>query len=124
MIRGVPRLSGAPVRLRLLVRAGRDLYDAPVSSRLCPNPCTPGDPAPHGRSARVLDLERIEIHFLANPDPQLRFALLTDFVDAKEETLPEDAQLLGFAQGAISALNAKYASAASPETPDAAASRE
>jgi hypothetical protein len=40
-----------------IVRAGRDLYDAPVSSRLCPNPCTPGDPAPHGRSARVLDLE-------------------------------------------------------------------
>jgi hypothetical protein len=37
--------------------AGQVLYDAPVSSRLCPNPCTPGDPSAHGQSARVLDLE-------------------------------------------------------------------
>jgi hypothetical protein len=37
--------------------AGQVLYDAPVSSRLCPNPCTPGDPFAHGQSARVLDLE-------------------------------------------------------------------
>jgi hypothetical protein len=40
-----------------IVRAGQVLYDAPVSSRLCPNPCTPVDPSPHGQSARVLDLE-------------------------------------------------------------------
>ena len=42
----------------------------------------PGDarPAP---SAAVL-LERLEIHYLANPDPSLRFALLTDFADAHE----------------------------------------
>jgi hypothetical protein len=40
-----------------IVNAGRAVYDAPVSSRLCPNPCTPGDPSPHGHSARVLDLD-------------------------------------------------------------------
>ena len=40
-------------------------------------------------SAAVL-LERLEIHYLANPDPQLRFALLTDFADAPAEHVPED----------------------------------
>ena len=41
------------------------------------------------QSAAAL-LERLEIHYLANPDPQLRFALLTDFADAPHETMPED----------------------------------
>lgn len=36
---------------------GQVLYNAPVTSRLCPNPCTPGDPSAHGQSARVLDIE-------------------------------------------------------------------
>ena len=35
-------------------------------------------------------LEKLEIHYLANPDPQLRFALLTDFADAADGALPED----------------------------------
>ena len=35
-------------------------------------------------------LERLEIHYLANPDPNLRFALLTDFTDAPHETMPQD----------------------------------
>ena len=37
------------------------------------------------RSARPL-LERLEIHYLSNPDPNLRFALLTDFADAPHGT--------------------------------------
>ena len=41
------------------------------------------------RSAAAL-LERLEVHFLANPDPLLRFALLTDFADAPAEQMPED----------------------------------
>jgi cellobiose phosphorylase len=52
--------------------------------------------------------DAMEVRFLANPDANLRFALLTDFVDAPEQTLPEDAQLLRVAQEAIAALNAKY----------------
>src|SRR5262249_39715200 len=40
-------------------------------------------------SAEVL-LERLEIHYLSNPDPQLRFALLTDFADAPAASMPED----------------------------------
>ncbi len=35
-------------------------------------------------------IETLEIHHLANRDPHLHFALLTDFRDAPEEILPED----------------------------------
>jgi cyclic beta-1,2-glucan synthetase len=35
-------------------------------------------------------LETLEIHHLANRDPHLHFALLTDFRDAPEEILPGD----------------------------------
>jgi cyclic beta-1,2-glucan synthetase len=59
------------------------------------------------QSAAVL-LERLEIHYLSNPDPQLRFALLTDLADAAEEHMPEDE---GYVQGAldgIKALNDRY----------------
>ena len=41
------------------------------------------------QSAAML-FERLEIHYLANPDPQFRFALLTDFADAPEQEMPED----------------------------------
>ena len=44
-------------------------------------------------SAAVL-AERLETHYLSNPDPSLRFALLTDFADAPHETMPEDDELV------------------------------
>ena len=59
-------------------------------------------------SARVL-LERLEITYLANPDPNLRFALLTDFADAPEEHRPEDESLIRGALDGVAALNARYA---------------
>ncbi len=59
-------------------------------------------------SARVL-LERLEIHYLANPDPQLRFALLTDFADAPTETRPEDDGYVQSAIEGVRALNQRYA---------------
>ena len=37
-------------------------------------------------------LERLEIQYLANPEPGLSFALLTDFADAPTGKLPEDAR--------------------------------
>jgi len=55
-------------------------------------------------------VETLEIHYLANRDQQLYFALLTDFQDAPEETRPEDARLLQRARAGIEMLNAKYAS--------------
>ena len=53
-------------------------------------------------------LETMEIHHLANPDPQLHFALLTDFRDAASETVPEDQGLLQRAQAGVERLNRKY----------------
>jgi cellobiose phosphorylase len=52
--------------------------------------------------------EALEVRFLANQDANLSFALLTDFVDASEETLPGDAELLEHAQAQIRALNEKH----------------
>ncbi|WP_416224001.1 GH36-type glycosyl hydrolase domain-containing protein [Thiohalophilus sp.] len=53
-------------------------------------------------------LEAMEIRYLGNRDPNLYFALLTDFVDAPEQTLPDDEALLEYARAAVEALNATY----------------
>lgn len=57
----------------------------------------------------IADLvEALEVRFLANRDDNLRFCLLTDFGDAKAETMPPDTMLLKRAQKGIDALNQKY----------------
>ena len=56
-------------------------------------------------------VEALEVRFLANRDENLHFGLLTDFRDAGEETIPEDAPLLRLAQKSIEVLNEKYRSA-------------
>ena len=56
-------------------------------------------------------LETIEIHHLANRDPNLHFGLLTDFSDAAAETLPEDAGLREELRAGIAGLNRKYGAA-------------
>ena len=53
-------------------------------------------------------VEGMEVRYLANRDSNLHFALLTDFLDAQQETLDEDAALLERASQAIEALNDKY----------------
>ncbi|HUG98133.1 MAG TPA: glucoamylase family protein [Gammaproteobacteria bacterium] len=53
-------------------------------------------------------LEAMEIRYLGNRDANLFFALLTDFRDAPEQTLPDDAALLDHARAAVEALNATY----------------
>jgi cyclic beta-1,2-glucan synthetase len=53
-------------------------------------------------------LEALEIRYLGNRDPNLFFALLTDFRDAPEQTLPEDAALIDHARTAVEALNEAY----------------
>ncbi len=53
-------------------------------------------------------LEAMEIRYLGNRDPNLFFALLTDFHDAPEQTLPDDDALLDHARAAVEALNATY----------------
>lgn len=53
-------------------------------------------------------LEDLEIRYLGNRDPNLYFALLTDFPDATEQTLPGDAALLASVRAGVEALNETY----------------
>ncbi len=53
-------------------------------------------------------LGALEIRYLGNRDPNLYFALLTDFRDALECTQPEDDALLAHARAAVEALNVTY----------------
>jgi cyclic beta-1,2-glucan synthetase len=53
--------------------------------------------------------QRLELHYLANPERNAQFALLTDWADAPTATLPTDAALLDAAIVRITALNARHA---------------
>ncbi|TAK23403.1 MAG: DUF3131 domain-containing protein [Chloroflexota bacterium] len=53
-------------------------------------------------------VEDLEIRFLANRDANLAFALLTDYLDADQEELPGDAEILGLASEAIEGLGQRY----------------
>ena len=59
---------------------------------------------------RAIDdlVEALEIRYLGNRDPNLFFALLTDFPDAPACTLPDDEALLARARAAVQALNETY----------------
>nr|WP_096361918.1 glucoamylase family protein [Sulfuricaulis limicola] len=66
-------------------------------------------PAMLGGEQNIEELvEALEVRFLANRDEHLRFGLLTDFPDAREETLPKDEILLRLAATRIGELNEKY----------------
>ena len=53
-------------------------------------------------------LNRLEIHFLANPEVDLCFALLSDWTDAPAETMPDDDRLLAAATDGIARLNRRH----------------
>ncbi|MEO6901683.1 MAG: glucoamylase family protein [Bacteroidia bacterium] len=53
-------------------------------------------------------VDALEVRFLANRNNNLHFGLVTDFVDATIETLPEDQSLVEYAQQKIIGLNRKY----------------
>src|SRR5579862_2558165 len=53
-------------------------------------------------------VERLEVHYLANPDEELRFALLTDWLDAPAESLSGDDELLAVAVDGVVKLNTLY----------------
>jgi cyclic beta-1,2-glucan synthetase len=61
-------------------------------------------------SAETADqlVETLEIHYLANRDSHVFFALLTDFRDAPSENLPGDAELVARLRSGVDLLNAKY----------------
>jgi cyclic beta-1,2-glucan synthetase len=56
----------------------------------------------------IENARQLELHYLANPDPNLRFALLADYTDASSKTLDVDAVKLLACQKAIIELNSKY----------------
>jgi cyclic beta-1,2-glucan synthetase len=53
-------------------------------------------------------LERLEVHYLANPEGHLHFALLTDWADAPREHMPDDEMLVATLCDGIEQLNARY----------------
>jgi cyclic beta-1,2-glucan glucanotransferase len=62
-----------------------------------------------GSPQEIDDLvEALEIRYLGNRDPNLFFALLTDFRDAHERTLPGDDKSIAHVRAAVEALNESY----------------
>jgi len=53
-------------------------------------------------------VERLEVHYLANPRGHLHFALLSDWVDAPSEGMPGDEDLLTALADGIAHLNQRY----------------
>src|SRR6185295_10497497 len=53
-------------------------------------------------------MERLEVHYLANPDGDLRFGILSDWTDAPQETMPDDEVLLAAARERIAGLNQRH----------------
>jgi cyclic beta-1,2-glucan glucanotransferase len=53
-------------------------------------------------------LEHIEVQYLANRDPNLQFAILSDFTDSKTEHRADDEEILGAASAGVKSLNARY----------------
>ncbi len=53
-------------------------------------------------------VKQMEIRYLSNPEDNVYFALLSDWADAEQETMPNDAELLSTAATLISGLNTKY----------------
>jgi cyclic beta-1,2-glucan synthetase len=53
-------------------------------------------------------IEQLETHYLANSDPALEFAVLSDWADAPCERMPGDAEIVAALRTGIVALNAAY----------------
>src|SRR6202171_2205102 len=71
-------------------------------------------------AADIEDLaEALEVRFLANRDRNLHFGLLTDFPDADQEMVPQDASLLEVERRSLEELNAQYVDAAGGAADDA-----
>ncbi len=60
-------------------------------------------------AASIHDLvHHLELHYLANPEQEAQFALLTDWADADTAKLASDGALLALAQHQIEALNLRH----------------
>ena len=62
-----------------------------------------------GNRDQVDELVRnLEVHYLANPQGAISFALVSDWPDSKQEETPADTEVLDYAKQEISRLNARY----------------
>ena len=61
-----------------------------------------------GRREVEEQIERLEVHYLANPDGDLRFAVLSDWADAPTERVGGDAEMLSAAREGIDRLNRRH----------------
>ncbi|WP_168118952.1 glucoamylase family protein [Paenibacillus sp. HB172176] len=52
--------------------------------------------------------DRLEVHYLANRDPNIHYALLGDFTDSEEERLPEDGRLAALGMSRMKELTDRY----------------
>ncbi len=59
-------------------------------------------------------IEHLEVVAIGNLDPQIHFALLTDFPDADQAEVPGEQVVLAAAREGIEALNARFASEGGP----------
>jgi cyclic beta-1,2-glucan synthetase len=66
-------------------------------------------PAILSRPEQVDELvERLEVHYLANPDGELHFALVSDWRDTEAPELADDAELLAVAATGVARLNQRH----------------
>ncbi|HXD22367.1 MAG TPA: protein ndvB, partial [Gemmatimonadaceae bacterium] len=56
-------------------------------------------------------VERLEVHYLANADGDVRFALVSDWVDAPSETADGDEAILAAVRAGVARLNAAHGTA-------------
>jgi cyclic beta-1,2-glucan synthetase len=54
------------------------------------------------------EIERLEIHYLASPEGDFYFALLSDWADSNAESLPQDEALFKAAAAGIARLNVRH----------------
>jgi len=57
-------------------------------------------------------VDQMEVHYLANSDGDVRFALVSDWVDAPAEAVPGDDEILAAVRAGIARLNASHGPAA------------
>src|SRR5262252_6248330 len=64
-----------------------------------------------GQTQIAEQIARLGVHYLANDDGELRFALLSDWTDSTSEHAPGDESLLGAARAGIAELNRRHSPA-------------
>ncbi|WP_353154834.1 glucoamylase family protein [Herminiimonas fonticola] len=62
------------------------------------------------------EIQQLETHYLANPDGEVYFTLLSDWADAKQQHMPQDLPLLEKTRREIAKLNARYGPSVSGQT--------